>query len=103
MSKDLRKDFVLASTANYFGLDPGDTSLAKLHSSAKINNFLDNGGHPLLVAWCDGYSGSIGWHFSTKASTALLVISSQPDLVMLLAAHRIVMANTYNLHNYVVQ
>ncbi|XP_066286377.1 cytoplasmic dynein 2 heavy chain 1-like isoform X1 [Branchiostoma lanceolatum] len=86
MSKDVRKDFVLASTANYLGLDPGDASLAKLHGSAEINNFLDDGGCSLLVAWCDGTKGSAQVHFNNKVEQSgeksqktLVFVKLKPD------------------------
>ena len=50
MSGDSRKDFVLATTGNYFGIAPSDASLAK---NTALNSFLDDGNVSVLVAKLD--------------------------------------------------
>ena len=50
---DVRKDFLLATIANYFGIPLRHDSVARLAESPKLNNFLDDGNASLLSANLD--------------------------------------------------
>jgi hypothetical protein len=47
---DVRKDYVLSTIANYFGVAPQSTAITGLVKSDKLNNFLDDGNAMLLAA-----------------------------------------------------
>ncbi|KAK3100036.1 hypothetical protein FSP39_013759 [Pinctada imbricata] len=47
---DSRKDYLLATTANYFSLGVNDASITALSDSVALNNFLDDGNATLLSA-----------------------------------------------------
>ena len=49
MSADSRKDFILATVANYFGIQQNDSGVQSLRNSKEINNFLDDGNQVVLV------------------------------------------------------
>ena len=50
---DVRKDFLLATIANYFGIPLRHESVARLAESPQLNNFLDDGNSSLLSANLD--------------------------------------------------
>ena len=50
---DVRKDFLLATIANYFGIPLRHESVARLADSPKLNYFLDDGNASLLSANLD--------------------------------------------------
>ena len=50
---DVRKDFLLATIANYFGIPLSHESVARLAESPQLNNFLDDGNSSLLSANLD--------------------------------------------------
>ena len=50
---DVRKDFLLATIANYFGIQLRHESIARLAESPQLNNFLDDGNSSLLSANLD--------------------------------------------------
>ena len=47
---DVRKEFLLATIANYFSIPLKDKSIVTLNSNDKLNNFLDDGNALLLSA-----------------------------------------------------
>lgn len=67
-SGDSRKDFVLTTTANYFGLSPSEEVLAQLYSQTELNTFLDDGNCPVLVA-----------RYHIKQSKKLILLSNSVD------------------------
>lgn len=50
MPGDERKDFIVATLANYFGIQQNDVSLDNHRNSKELNNFLDDGNHHVLVS-----------------------------------------------------
>ena len=59
---DVRKDYVLSTVANYFGVEANDGSIKDLVDDVKLNNFLDDGNSLLLSAYAeklDGYGAKI--------------------------------------------
>ncbi|XP_041357041.1 cytoplasmic dynein 2 heavy chain 1-like isoform X2 [Gigantopelta aegis] len=50
MAGDSRKNFLLATTANYFSLPVNDGGIQALDKSPALNSFLDDGNVPLLAA-----------------------------------------------------
>lgn len=63
-SGDTRKDFLVATTGNYFGIQSSDTVLDDVRSSIELNTFLDDGNSPVLAAKYDTHQG----HKSIKLS-----------------------------------
>jgi dynein heavy chain 2 len=53
-SGDSRKEFILATTGNFFGLQVSDPALEKCAASNDLNCFLDDGGTSVLVGKLDG-------------------------------------------------
>ncbi len=51
---DSRKEFILATTGNYFGISPKDSELVDNVGSVAVNNFLDDGSTPVLAAKMEG-------------------------------------------------
>ncbi len=47
---DVRKEFLLNTVANYFGLSTSDRSVSELGAARELNNFLDDGNSTLLSA-----------------------------------------------------
>lgn len=54
MPGDSRKDYVLATIANYFGLAVSDGAISSLADSRALNNFLDDGNSTVLVGKNEG-------------------------------------------------
>lgn len=50
MSGDSRKDFLLATTADYFGVGSSDANMLLLLASNELNSFLDDGNCMVLTA-----------------------------------------------------
>ena len=46
---DSRKDYLLATTANYFSLKVSDAAITALVDTVALNNFLDDGNANLLA------------------------------------------------------
>ena len=65
---DSRKDFVLATTANYFGLSPSDGVLTSLQNQQELNTFLDDGNCLVLVA-----------RYELKQSDKLITLSNSVE------------------------
>lgn len=63
-SGDTRKDFLVATTGNYFGIQSSDSVLDDVRSSKELNIFLDDGNSPVLAAKYDTHQG----HKSIKLS-----------------------------------
>jgi dynein heavy chain 2 len=66
MSGDSRKDFVLATTANHFGVQVNDASLKNLPDSPALNSFLDDGNASVLSGRLDPKSRIKLLMFSNK-------------------------------------
>ena len=49
MTADIRKDFILATVANYFGIPLSNSNLNDLQNRKEVNNFLDDGNRLILV------------------------------------------------------
>ena len=56
-SGDTRKDFILATTANYFVIPSTDAALEQVRESRELNAFLDDGNCPVLAARFDSHQG----------------------------------------------
>lgn len=56
-SEDVRKDFIVATTGNYFGIQSSDNVLAEVTASKELNVFLDDGNSPVLAAKYDVHQG----------------------------------------------
>lgn len=56
-SGDSRKDFVVQTTANYFGIAGSEEALVKVFDSKELNAFLDDGNSPVLAAKYDNHQG----------------------------------------------
>lgn len=56
-SGDSRKDFIVQTTANYFGIPSSDGALAKVLDSKELNAFLDDGNSHVLAAKYDAHQG----------------------------------------------
>ena len=57
---DVRKDYVLSTLANYFGLAPNDGVVTSLVNDAKLNNFLDDGNALILSGYTELEGGAGG-------------------------------------------
>ncbi|XP_063840903.1 LOW QUALITY PROTEIN: cytoplasmic dynein 2 heavy chain 1-like [Scylla paramamosain] len=68
-SPDVRKNFILATTANYFGVTLDNPSIQALHSDPSLNTFLDSGNCQLLGAHM--VSSEAGITLSTKVDSSL--------------------------------
>ena len=66
MSGDSRKDFILATTANYFAVQVTDGSIQSLQNSPALNSFLDDGNATVLAGRFDMKGRSKGFNFSNK-------------------------------------
>lgn len=53
MPGDSRKDFILASSANFFGVPPSDGAITSCANDPALNTFLDDGGTPVLSCRMD--------------------------------------------------
>ena len=49
MSGDSRKDLLLKTAADYFGVEPNDPNMLMLLTTEELNNFLDDGNCTVLV------------------------------------------------------
>lgn len=56
-SGDTRKDFILATTGNYFGIPASDAALGQVQDSKELNAFLDDGNCSILAARYDRHQG----------------------------------------------
>lgn len=56
-SGDSRKDFIVQTTANYFGIASSDGALTKVFDSKELNTFLDDGNSSVLAAKYDNHQG----------------------------------------------
>lgn len=68
MPGDSRKDFILATTANYFAVDVNDGSLKNLPDSPALNSFLDDGNASVLGGKLDPKSRVKLVTFANKVS-----------------------------------
>lgn len=50
MSGDSRKDFLLTTIANHFGIPPSDSPIKNLLNLPEVNNFLDDGNRTVLIS-----------------------------------------------------
>jgi dynein heavy chain 2 len=54
MPGDSRKEFVLATAANFFGLPGSDPAITNCSDSSALNGFLDDGGTAVLAGRMEG-------------------------------------------------
>jgi len=54
MPVDSRKEYILTTAANFFGKAATDDSIASSATSSALNDFLDDGGTPVLAARMEG-------------------------------------------------
>lgn len=86
-SGDVRKDFVVATTGNYFGIQSSDSVLNDVRSSKELNTFLDDGNSPILAAKYDTHQGNktikLSNHVepSDSAEKVLVFFKLQPEAI----------------------
>ena len=86
-SADLRKDFIVATTGNYFGIQNSDSVLNEVRSSKELNTFLDDGNSPVLAAKYDTHQGKRAIHLSSHvepsdtAEKVLVFFKLQPEAI----------------------
>ena len=56
-SGDSRKEYVLATVGNYFGISLSDPGLSGQHDNSALNNFLDDGSCFILAASGESQGG----------------------------------------------
>ena len=85
---DVRKDYVLSTVANYFGVEASDGGIKDLVNDVKLNNFLDDGNTLLLSAYAekvDSYGAKIHLDNALAAlstdNKVLVFFKSRPDVV----------------------
>ena len=66
MSGDSRKQFILATTGNYFAIPVTDAAFVKQAHSAALNSFLDDGNTNILAGRLDPRSRTKNVIFSDK-------------------------------------
>ena len=67
MSGDSRKDFILATTANYFAVQVTDGAIQSLCNAPALNSFLDDGNATVLAGRFEIKGGRAkGFTFSNK-------------------------------------
>ncbi len=101
---DARKDYILSTVANYFGLAASDAAVTSLVNDTKLNNFLDDGNALLLSAYTEkGGDGAVGKiHLDNAAShvgltadnKVLVFFKSRPDVVTPETMHRDVLVSS---------
>ena len=86
-SGDARKDFVVATTGNYFGIQSSDSVLNEVYSSKELNIFLDDGNSPVLAAKYDAHQGKKSINLSSHvepsdtAEKVLVFFKLQPEAI----------------------
>lgn len=86
-SGDSRKDFILQTTANYFGIPASEAALEKIFDSKEINTFLDDGNSPVLAARYDTHQGKKSIEVfnhvepSDSAEKVLVFFKLQPEVI----------------------
>ena len=73
MPGDARKDFILATTGNYFAVDSNDGALKNLPDCQALNNFLDDGNASVLAGRLDPKSRVKLVMFSNKVSKSCVL------------------------------
>lgn len=63
---DSRKDYILATTANYFGLGVSDAAITALQDSTALNSFLDDGNIDLCTGRIETRGSTKRLGFSNK-------------------------------------
>jgi dynein heavy chain 2 len=63
---DSRKDYILATTANYFGVGVADAAITALHDSTALNSFLDDGNIDLCAGRIETRGNAKRLAFSNK-------------------------------------
>ncbi len=108
---DPRKEFILATTGNYFGISAKDTDLRENAASVALNNFLDDGRVPVLTAKMEGrthvsFSNKVGLQFALHPIFLPLVhvvqsmyIGYPTTYVMSFLVTRIFLSHTKRLRN----
>ena len=66
MAGDSRKEFMLTTTGNYFGLSASDPALANLQDVDPLNSFLDDGDTPIMAAKMEVKDGKTRVRFHKK-------------------------------------
>lgn len=86
-SGDARKDFIVATTGNYFGIQSSDSVLNEVYSSKELNIFLDDGNSPVLAAKYDAHQGKKSINLSSHvepsdtAEKVLVFFKLQPEAI----------------------
>ena len=98
-SGDVRKDFIVATTGNYFGIQSSDSVLNEILSSKELNTFLDDGNSPVLAAKYDVHQGNKAIKLSNDvepSDTARKCWSSSNYNPK--RSHRITFTKTFSFH-----
>lgn len=66
MPGDSRKDFILVTVANYFGVAISDSAITNLFNAHPLNSFLDDGNISILAGKVDPKSGGRRIDFQNK-------------------------------------
>ncbi|EDO38992.1 predicted protein [Nematostella vectensis] len=86
-SGDSRKDFVLTTAANYFGVPISDSAFAEVSDSRELNAFLDDGNSPILAARFDTHQGNKTVELfdhvepSDSAEKVIVFFKLQPEVI----------------------
>jgi hypothetical protein len=65
---DSRKEYLLSTTGNNFGISTSDSILASQHDASAVNSFLDDGNISILAARLEGKPDSRSIKFSNKVT-----------------------------------
>ena len=97
---DVRKDFVLSTLSNYFGLNKNDAAVEGLANSDKLNNFLDDGNSLILSANIEKQENGKkihldnNIHVGVENDNVLVFFKSKPDVVTPENLHRDVLVSS---------
>ncbi|CAH1776602.1 unnamed protein product [Owenia fusiformis] len=93
---DVRKEFILATTGNYFGISTNDPGLSGQHDATSINTFLDDGNCGILSA----HTVDKQVQFSNKVNhgdsndKVIVFFKTKPDVITPENVHKNVFVST---------
>lgn len=98
---DVRKDFVLATVANYFGTPVRDQAVESLRNSDHLNAFLDDSNASVLSASVEKMSeGAIKIHMDNITNVGkhndkvLVLFKAKPEVITPDNLHSVVLVNS---------
>ncbi|XP_070553238.1 cytoplasmic dynein 2 heavy chain 1-like isoform X2 [Ptychodera flava] len=86
-SGDARKEFLLATTGNYFGIPSSEPAVAQLFNSSELNSFLDDGNCGVLACRLETHGGNKRVQMLNKVEPSdtkekvLVFFKLQPDVI----------------------